>query len=82
MSIEAINAAMSGVREHLLAAHQHLTTARHRVADALELLTELSRDHSESLVPPQLPHADERLGAGLEQVAGSVAAIDRFVAML
>jgi len=82
MSIEAIKAALEGARESLLAAHQQVTVARHAVTDAVALLTELSRDHSESLVPPQLRLAEERLGTGQAQVTGGIEAIERFGATL
>ncbi|HWC82432.1 MAG TPA: hypothetical protein VG756_20980 [Pseudonocardiaceae bacterium] len=78
MSIEAIATTLSEVRAEILAAHHDVRAARVRLAEAVELLTELSRNHPESLVPPGFSQADEQLSGGLESLAGSLAAIERF----
>jgi hypothetical protein len=82
MSIEAVRATTAEVRDQLLAAHHDVDTARERFADALRVFTDLSRNHSTSLVPPELLRADEQLAECLELVAGSLDCIDRFVAGL
>jgi hypothetical protein len=82
MSIEAIRAATAVVRDHLLAAHHDVTNARERLTAALGTLTELSGNHSESLVPAHLARVDDQLAGCLELIAGSLDSIERFVAGL
>jgi hypothetical protein len=82
MSIEAIRAEVGGARERINAAYQETQLARERLAEAVRVLTELSRGHTESLLPPQLAHADEQLAEGLAALAGSLDVMDRFVAGL
>jgi hypothetical protein len=82
MSIEAIRGAMGEGRDHLLAAHHNVSDARERLANALRTLTELSGNHSESLVPPQLTTVDDQLAGCLALIAGSLDCIDRFLAGL
>lgn len=82
MSIEAIRAATAQVREHIAAAHHDVGAARDRLTDAVRTLTDLSRNHSESLVPPEHLQADERLAECLELLAGSLGHIDHFDAGL
>jgi chloramphenicol 3-O-phosphotransferase len=82
MSIEAIRATAAQVRDQLVVAHHEVTTAREWLTDAVRTLTELSRQHSESLVPPEHLRADEQLAECLEVLAGSLASIDLFVAGL
>lgn len=82
MSIEAIRAATAEVRDHMLAAHHAANTARERLIEARRTLTDLSRNHSASLVPPELAGADDQLARCLELIAGSLDNIDRFVAGL
>ncbi|HEX5402979.1 MAG TPA: hypothetical protein VFX16_11835 [Pseudonocardiaceae bacterium] len=52
------------------------------MTDAVRTLTDLSRNHSVSLVPPEHQRADEQLGVCLEQLVGCLACLDRFVAGL
>lgn len=82
MSIEAIRAATAEVRDQLLAAHHNVSNARERLAEALRTLTDLSGNHSESLVPPPLRPLDDQLAGCLELIAGSLDGIDRFLAGL
>ena len=82
MSIEAIRAATAEVRDQLTVAHHGVTTARDRLAGAVHTLTNLSRNHPSSLVPPEHLRADEQLAGCLELITGSLACIDRFVAGL
>lgn len=82
MSIEAIRADSAQVREHIVVAYQSVSGARERLADAVALLTELSRNHPGSLIPPEHLKADEQLAECLDHLAGSIACIDRFVAGL
>lgn len=70
------------VRDEIVAAHQSVHIAREHLADALRTLTDLSRNHSESLIPPEHRHADEELAGCLEMLAGSLACVDRFAAGL
>jgi hypothetical protein len=82
MSIEEIRAVIATVRDHLLAAHHNVTNARERLAEALRTLTELSGNHSESLVPAHLARVDDQLAGCLELIAGSLDSIERFAAAL
>lgn len=82
MSIEAIRGATAEVRDQIVAAHQDVSIARERLADAVRTLTELSRNHSASLLPPEHRRADEQLATCLETLAGSLACVDRFAAGL
>ena len=82
MSIEAIRAATTEVRDQLVVAHHGVATARERLATAVRTLTDLSRNHPSSLVPPEHLRADEQLAGCLELIAGSLACVDRFVAGL
>jgi hypothetical protein len=82
VSIEAIRAATADVRDQLLAAHHNVSNARERLAEALRTLTDLSGNHSESLVPRPLLLVDDQLAGCLELIAGSLDGIDRFVAGL
>lgn len=82
MSIEAVRAAVAEVRDQLVVAHQEVRVGRERLSDAVRTLTDLSRHHSESLIPPEHLRADEQLAGCLEVLAGSLASIDRFIAGL
>ncbi|HEX3592137.1 MAG TPA: hypothetical protein VHV74_21160 [Pseudonocardiaceae bacterium] len=82
MSIEAIRATTAQVREQVVAAHHDLRVAGDRLSDAIGTLADLSRSHSASLVAPEHHRADEQLAACLEQLAGCLACLDRFVAGL
>jgi hypothetical protein len=82
VSIEAIRAMTAEVRDQMVVAHQEVRIARERLADAVRTLTDLSRNHSESLVTPEHHRADEQLDGCLEVLAGSLACVDRFIAGL
>jgi len=82
VSIDAIRAITAQAREQVLAAHHDVGAARDRLEDAVRTLTDLSRNHSESLVLGEHLHAVERLGECLELLAGSLGHIDSFVAGL
>lgn len=82
MSIDAIRATTAQVRDQLVAAHQDVRIAREQLADAVRTLTDLSRNHSESLIPPEHRRADEQLAGCLDLLAGSIDCVDRFVAGL
>jgi hypothetical protein len=82
MSIEAIRAALAEARELIAGAYEHGRTARDRLGEAIGGLTELSRSHPESLVPPEFPRADEQLATGMELLAGTIAVLDEFAAGL
>jgi hypothetical protein len=82
VSIEAIRATTTQVRDHIVAAHQNVGGARERLADAVRTLSDLSRHHPSSLVPPEHRQAAERLDECLDHLAGSIDCLDRFVAGL
>lgn len=82
MSIEAILATTAQVRDHIVAAHQNVSGARERLADAVRTLSDLSRHHPSSLLPPEHRQADVQLEECLEHLSGSIDCLDRFVAGL
>jgi hypothetical protein len=82
MSIEALGATLAGINEQLLDGYRVLHVARQRLAEAGAQLAAVSENHSESLIPPQLALADAALVAGMNQLAGSMAATERLAARL
>jgi hypothetical protein len=82
MSIEAIKAATAEVRDLLTDAHHDVVAARQGLDEALRTLADLSRNHTTSLIPPELQRADGQVAECLELIAGSLTYIDRFVAGL
>lgn len=82
MSIEAIGAALGGVRERLVSAHADTTTALDRITGAADTLVELSRHHPDSLVPPQFRAAHDDLLTGRQLLTAAIEAIDRFAGTL
>lgn len=82
MSIEAIRAGVAVVRDQLVAAHQDVSVARERLAEARGTLIALSRNHPASLLPPEHPRADEQLAECLTQLATCVDCLDSYVAGL
>jgi hypothetical protein len=82
VSIEAIRAATAQVRDQAVGAHQQVFLARERLGEAVRTLTDLSRNHSTSLVPPEHRRADAQLAECLACLAGSLAYLDRYVAGL
>jgi hypothetical protein len=82
VSIEVIRAVTAQVRDEIVVAHHEVHIAREHLADAVRTLTDLSRNHSESLIPPEHRRADEQLAGCLEMLAGSLACVDRFAAGL
>jgi hypothetical protein len=82
VSIEAIRAVTAQVRDEIVAAHHEVHTAREHLTDAVRTLADLSRNHSESLIPPEHGRADEELARCLEMLAGSLDCVDRFAAGL
>ena len=69
-SIAEVRAALAAVSESLGSAAQHARVARDRIEEAVAVLTELDREHSESLVPPELRRASEELDHGLAAIGG------------
>jgi predicted nucleic acid-binding Zn-ribbon protein len=82
VSIEAIRATVAVVRDQVVAAHQDISAARERLAEAHGTLIALSRNHSASLLPPEHPRAEEQLAECLTQLATCVDCLDRYVAAL
>lgn len=73
---------MAEVRAQLLIAYHAAKAAQERLAEAHRTLANLSGNHSASLVPPELARARDQLTKCLEQIAGSLEYVDRFVAGL
>ncbi|HEY2694704.1 MAG TPA: hypothetical protein VGJ45_04490 [Pseudonocardiaceae bacterium] len=82
MSIEALGATLAGINEQLRDGYRVLHVAQQRLAEAGARLAELSDDHSESLIPPQLALANDALAVSMTQLAGSMAATERLAAGL
>lgn len=82
MSIEALGATLAGINEQLRDGYRVLRVAQQRLAEAGARLTELSENHSDSLVPPQLAAANDALTTGMTQLAASMAATERLAARL
>jgi hypothetical protein len=82
MSIEALGATLAGINEQLRDSYGVLHVAQQRLAEAGAHLAALSDNHSESLIPPQLALANDALVAGMNQLAGSMAATERLTAHL
>ena len=74
-SLGEIRQELAGVAAWLDDAYGHATTARSRLADALAVLTELDRDHSEQLVPPELRKADGELERSLGLISRGAAVV-------
>lgn len=82
MSIEALGATLAGINEQLRDGYRVLRIAQQRLVESGGLLAELSENHSESLIPPQLAAANDALLVGMNQLAGSMAATERLAARL
>ncbi len=82
MSIEALGATLAGITEQLRDGYRVLQVAQRHLAEAGRCLAELSANHSESLIPPQLAAANDALVIGMNQLAGSMAATERLAARL
>jgi hypothetical protein len=78
-SLGEIRAALEEVSARLHSAYRSAQSAEQRLTEAVAMLTELDQSHHESLVPPELPRADQELSRGLGLISGgvdSVAAIE------
>lgn len=82
MSVEALGATLAGINETLRDGYRVLSVAKQRLAEAGTRLAELSENHTESLIPPQLAAANDALVTGMNQLAGSMAATERLAARL
>lgn len=74
-----VRAGLGEVQDELTTVGRLLAHAQARVGDALAVLTELSAQHHESLVPPELHRADAELTRARQLTGGGgtvVAAID------
>ena len=65
-----MRAALAAVSESLCTADQHARYALDRIEEAVAVLTDLDREHSESLVPAELRRASEQLTHGLTVING------------
>jgi hypothetical protein len=78
-SLGEIRAALAEVSARLQTAYSCARSAEQRLTEAVALLTGLDQSHHDSLVPPELPKADQELTRGLGLISGgadSVAAIE------
>jgi hypothetical protein len=64
-SLGEIRAVLATVGDQLAGAQQYAGVALARISDAVAVLTELGAQHSEPLVPPELPRAADELERGL-----------------
>jgi hypothetical protein len=74
-SLGELRAVLAEVSSRLSAAHMALSGAQQRISEALALLTELGQSHHDSLVPPELPRADQELARGLGLISGGADAV-------
>jgi hypothetical protein len=74
-SLGEVRAALAEVSSRLSSAYQSARTAQQRITEAVTLLTELDRTHHGSLVPPELPRADQELARGLGLISGGADAV-------
>jgi hypothetical protein len=82
VSVEALGATLAGINEQIRDGYRVLLLAQRHLAEAGRCLAELSENHSASLIPPQLAAANDALVIGMNQLAGSMAAIERLAARL
>ena len=76
-SFDELRAGLADVAERLSSAGQFARRAGVLIDDALGQLTQLSEQHSESLVPVELQRASDELQHGLQLInSGSVAVAD------
>lgn len=67
-SLGEIRRVLADVCNQLGTAYHHAGVARDRLTDAETVLAALSEQHHESLVPPQLRHAETELDRGLDLI--------------
>jgi hypothetical protein len=77
-SVEEVRASLSLVNDHLQTAHQQVAEACERLAEAHAILTEASRMHPRSLVPPELTKACDYANEQLTLLLGVMEAVERF----
>jgi hypothetical protein len=77
-SVERVQASLALVLDHLRTAHQQLTEAHARLAESVAILTEASRMHPRSLVPPELTKACDHASEQLALILSAVEAVERF----
>jgi hypothetical protein len=77
-SVEQVRASLALVGDHLQTAHQQLSEACERLAEAHAILAEASRMHPRSLVPPELTRACDHAGEQLTLLLGVMEAVERF----
>jgi hypothetical protein len=74
-SLGEVRAVLGEVSTRLHAAYRAAWTAQQRITEAVTLLTELDRSHHDSLLPPELPRADQELTRGLGLISGGADAV-------
>lgn len=74
-SLGEVRAVLAEVSSRLYAAYRSAGTAQQRITEAVSLLAELDQSHHDSLLPPELPRADQELTRGLELISGGADAV-------
>jgi hypothetical protein len=74
-SLGEVRAALGEVSSCLHTAYRAARTAQQRITEAVTLLTELDQSHHGSLLPPELPRADQELTRGLGLISGGAEAV-------
>lgn len=77
-----IRAVLADIVDQISSAYQHAGIARARLIDAVAVLTELSAQHSESLVPFELCRANQELERGLQFISDGATAVAGIAARL
>ncbi|HEY8373084.1 MAG TPA: hypothetical protein VIL00_10105 [Pseudonocardiaceae bacterium] len=81
-SVAEVRAALELVREHLTAGLADLDRAAQLLDEAGSMLADLSRNHQESLVPPELARAGEELQQAEQAVRVAVTVVLEYSARL
>jgi hypothetical protein len=69
-SLGEVRVALAAVAEHIGSAYQYAGVARARIAESVAVLTRLSEQHPDSLVPVELLRAADELDRGLGLISG------------
>lgn len=81
-SLGDVRQELAGVAACLQDAYGHAAAARARLDEAVAALTELGREHSEPLLPPELTKALGELDRSLGLISGGAAAVAELDARL
>lgn len=81
-SIQEVQAVLDTIRELLAEMYRSASSAGERLDEAIEILTETSRTHHESLVPAGFAMVSERMPDFLGQISASMQSVETLAARL